>query len=290
MGQTDRISGHTKTIALIGNPVEHSMSPAMHNTSFEHLGLDYIYLAYNVENEEDVEAAVKGMKVLGFAGANVTMPWKTKVLPYLDELSPAAEIMGAVNTVVFTDGKAIGHNTDGAGFMKNVKDHGVDVIGKKITIVGAGGAGSAIFTQAALDGVAAIDVYNRKDAFFDATSQKIAALAERTGCNIKLLDLDDKEGLKASVAESALFVNATRVGMADMADASVLPAEYMVDGIAVADTVYDPRETKLIKEAAAKGLTTLPGIGMLLCQAAIGEEIWAGAEMPVDLIKEKFFD
>ena len=121
MGQTDRVSGHTKTIALIGTPVEHSMSPAMHNTSFEHLGLDYIYLAYDVQPEE-LKDAVVGLKTLGFAGYNVTMPHKTMIGQYLDELSPAAELMGAVNTVVITDGKSIGHNTDGAGFMRNVKE------------------------------------------------------------------------------------------------------------------------------------------------------------------------
>lgn len=131
MGETDRVSGRTKTIAVIGTPVEHSLSPAMHNTSFEYLGIDCIFLAYDVAREEDLEAAVRGMNVLGFRGCNVTMPYKTKVLEYLDELSPAAELMGAVNTVVFENGRAIGHNTDGAGFMRGVADTGIEIIGKK---------------------------------------------------------------------------------------------------------------------------------------------------------------
>ncbi len=288
MGQTDRISGHTQTIALIGTPVEHSMSPAMHNASFEELGLDYVYLAYDVQPDE-LKDAVYGMKALGFAGFNVTMPHKTFVLEYLDELSPAAELMGAVNTVVIKDGKAIGHNTDGAGFMRNIKENGVDIIGKKMTIVGAGGAGSAIYTQAALDGVKEISVFNIKDDFFDATAKRVADIGKKTGCSIKLYDLADKDALKQSVAESVLFVNATRVGMGNLADQSVIPEEFFHDDLAVADTVYDPRKTTMLQAAEKKGLKIMPGLGMLLWQAAIGEDIWTGKEMPTDLIEKKFF-
>ncbi len=290
MGQTDRISGHTKLITLIGKPVEHSMSPAMHNASFEYLGEDYVYLATEIDSHDDLYKAIQGMKVMGFAGCNVTMPYKRAIIPYLDELSPAAELMGAANTVVFEEGKAVGHNTDGACFMRNLKENNIDIIGKKITLVGVGGAGSAIYTQAALDGVAAIDIYNSKDAFFDVAAERIADIAQRTGCAIRLIDLDNKEALKHSIEESALFINATRVGMGDLAGQSVIPKEYLVDGLAVADTVYDPRKTQLILDAEERGLKTAPGLGMLLWQAAIGEDIWIGKEMPTGLIKERFFD
>lgn len=290
MGQTDRISGHTKLITLIGKPVEHSMSPAMHNASFEYLGEDYVYLATEIDSPDDLYKAIQGMKVMGFAGCNVTMPYKRAIIPYLDELSPAAELMGAANTVVFEEGKAVGHNTDGAGFMRNLKENNIDIIGKKITLVGVGGAGSAIYTQAALDGVAAIDIYNSKDAFFDVAAERIADIAQRTGCAIRLIDLDNKEALKHSIEESALFINATRVGMGDLAGQSVIPKEYLVDGLAVADTVYDPRKTQLILDAEERGLKTAPGLGMLLWQAAIGEDIWVGKKMPTELVQEKFFD
>lgn len=290
MGQTDRISGHTKLITLIGKPVEHSMSPAMHNASFEYLGEDYVYLATEIDSPDDLYKAIQGMKVMGFAGCNVTMPYKRAIIPYLDELSPAAELMGAANTVVFEEGKAVGHNTDGAGFMRNLKENNIDIIGKKITLVGVGGAGSAIYTQAALDGVAAIDIYNSKDAFFDVAAERIADIAQRTGCAIRLIDLDNKEALKHSIEESALFINATRVGMGDLAGQSVIPKEYLVDGLAVADTVYDPRKTKLLEDAEAKGLKTINGLGMLLWQAAIAEDIWVGKKMPTELVQEKFFD
>lgn len=290
MGQTDRISGHTKLITLIGKPVEHSMSPAMHNASFEYLGEDYVYLATEIDSPDDLDKTIQGMKIMGFAGCNITMPYKRAIIPYLDELSPAAELMGAANTVVFEEGKAVGHNTDGAGFMRNLKENNIDVIGKKITLVGVGGAGSAIYTQAALDGVAAIDIYNSKDAFFDVAAERIADIAQKTGCAIRLIDLDNKEALKHSIEESALFINATRVGMGDLAGQSVIPKEYLVDGLAVADTVYDPRKTQLILDAEERGLKTAPGLGMLLWQAAIGEDIWIGKEMPTGLIKERFFD
>lgn len=290
MSETDRISGHTKTIALIGTPVEHSLSPAMHNTAFEHNGLDYAYLAYDIASPEKVPAAIEGMKVMGFKGANVTMPYKTTTVQYMDELSPAAELMQAVNTIVFEDGMAIGHNTDGAGFVRNIENHGIDYKGKQVTIVGAGGAGSAIFTQLALDGAGTINVFNRKDDFFEATAARLSKLGEKTGCAITLHDLNDSDALQQSVADSVLFINATRVGMGSLADQSVLDPQYMHEGLAVADTVYDPRETKLIKDAKAKGLVTAPGLGMLLSQAAIGEELWTGEAMPVDLIEEKFFN
>ena len=283
------ISGCTKTICLIGSPVEHSLSPAMHTFSFEQLGVDCVYLAYNVEPEQ-LEAAANGMKELGFLGYNVTMPHKRVVSRYLDEVSPAAELMGAINTVAIKDGKAIGYNTDGAGFMRNVKENGVDVVGKKITIMGAGGAAMAIYTQAALDGVAAIDVYKRKNDSFDAAAEHIAGIADKTGCAMRLIDIDDKEAMKVSIAESVLLINATNVGMGDLEGQSVVPAEFLVDGLVVADVIYVPRKTKLLEDAGAKGLKTINGLGMLLWQAAIAEDIWVGKEMPTKLVQDKFFD
>ena len=285
----ERITGHTELIGLMAYPIRHSSSPAMHNEAFAYLGLDYAYLAFEVDNNT-LEDAVKGIRALKLVGSNVSMPNKTVVGQYLDKLSPAAELCGAVNTIVNDNGVLTGHITDGIGFMQALKDNDIDVIGKKITIVGAGGAGSAIYTQAALDGVDAIDVYNIKDKFFDATAERVAEVAEKTGCKMRLIDLEDKESLKQSIAESALFVNATRVGMGDLADQSVILPDYLVDGIAVADTVYEPRKTKLLKDAEARGLKAISGLGMLLWQAAIAEDIWVGKEMPTKFIEEEFFN
>ena len=194
-----QVSGHTQTIALIGSPVEHSLSPAMHTQSFNELGVDCVYLAYDIE-PQDLESVAVGMKKMGFVGYNVTMPHKTFIPKYLDELSDAAELMGAVNTVAIKQGKAIGHNTDGAGFMRNLKENGVDVIGKKMTIAGAGGAATAIEIQAALDGVKEISIFNIHDKFWANAEETVRKINEKTDCKATLYDLDDKEKLREELS------------------------------------------------------------------------------------------
>lgn len=282
------ISGHTKLIGLIGSPVAHSMSPAMHTASFQKLGIDAVYLAFEVGGE-NLERVVRGFEGIGAVGYNVTMPCKIKIVPFLDELSPAAELIGAVNTVVIRDGKSIGYNTDGSGFTENLRLHGFDPEGKVATVIGAGGAGSAIFTQFALDGMAAINVFNRRDNFWEATKAKIGELASRTGVPMVLNDLDDRDILARSIRNSDLLVNATRVGMIPLEDGCAVDEGMLHDGLFVADTVYEPRETKLIRMAKAHGLKTAPGLGMLLQQAALSEKIWLDVDMPVDFIEDTFF-
>lgn len=282
------ISGHTGLVALLGSPVEHSLSPAIHNESFRRLGIDAVYLVSDT-TAETLRDAVRGARALGVRGLNITMPCKTSVLEYLDGLSPAAELMGAVNTVSCEDGTFIGHNTDGAGLLRSITEAGFDVVGKKMTVIGAGGAGSAVFTQAALDGVAEISVFNVKDQFFDATAQRVASLSEKTGSSITLYDLDDKERLAQEISESLVIVDATRVGMAPLDDVSNVEKEWMRPGQAFVDTVYHPVETKLLKLAKEAGATAIDGLGMLLWQAAIAEEIWFGKQMPVDEIREFVF-
>lgn len=288
MGVEINISGATKLVGLIGSPVQHSMSPVMHTDSFKQLGVDAVYVAFDVTPDR-LGDVVKGLAEMGAVGYNVTMPCKTLVGQYLDGLSPAAELMGAVNTVVIKDGKSYGHNTDGSGFIENLRRHGFDPEGKVVTIVGAGGAGSAIFTQLALDGVACINIFNLKDDFWDATRERVVDLAHKTGVPMVLNDLDNKEQLARAVKNSSLFINATRVGMPPLDDQCTIEEDMLHDGLFVADTVYDPRETKLIKMAKEHGLQTAPGIEMLLQQAALGEKIWFDADMPIDYIESKYF-
>lgn len=288
MSDMPKISGTTKLVGLLGSPVTQSMSPAMHTASFAKMGIDAVYLGFDVQPEQ-LESVVKGFAEAGVTGYNVTMPCKTKVLPYLDELTPVAELMGAVNTVVIKDGKSIGDNTDGAGFVRNMKLHGFEPEGKVITVAGAGGAGSAVFTQLALDGVVAINIFNRHDDFWDVTQKKIMELSSKTGVPMVLGDLDDKELLARAIRDSDLFVNATRVGMAPIEDECVIDEDMLHEGLFVADTVYEPRETKLIRMAKEHNLQTAPGLGMLLQQAALGEKIWFDVDMPTDYIEEEFF-
>lgn len=282
------ITGHTLLVGLVATPIRHSLSPALHTASFKRMGEDIVYLCFDV-TPENLQAACEGMRAMGFLGYNVSMPNKTLVGQYLDELTPAAELMGAVNCVDLTRGKAVGHNTDGAGFMRNLKECGIDVIGKKMTVVGAGGAGSAVFTQAALDGVAEIDVFNIRDAHYAAAEERCAVLSERTGAKVTMHDLADADDLAASVADAALFANATSVGMAPNVDGCTLPEELLRPDLAVADTVYNPLETKLLRMARERGCKVAPGLGMMMWQAAIGEEIWTGKHMDIDYIKSVFF-
>ena len=167
------ITGHTQLTALLGSPVAHSISPLMHNEAFHLLDLDYTYLCFNV-NEENLETAVMGLKTCGIRGFNLTMPNKNKIVELLDELSPAARLIGAVNTVVNDNGRLTGYNTDGVGYMQAVRDAGYDVIGKTIIIMGAGGAATAICAQAALDGVKKIHIFARETSRFWNRTQKIS--------------------------------------------------------------------------------------------------------------------
>ena len=208
------ITGHTGLICLLGSPCAHSVSPMMHNASFEALGLDYRYLAFDV-NEETLPTAVAGLKVLAARGFNLTMPDKNLMVSLCDELSTAARIIGAVNTVVNEDGRLVGHNTDGIGYMQSIKDAGYDIIGKKMTLLGAGGAATAILVQAALDGLKEISVFVRPTSrFYDRLVHTVEELTEITDCRIRICDFSDADLLKKELADSAILTNGTSVGMA----------------------------------------------------------------------------
>lgn len=287
---THQITGHTGLICLLGSPCAHSISPMMHNTSFEALGLDYRYLAFDV-NEDTLPAAVEGLKVMNARGFNLTMPDKNKMVSLCDRLSPAARIIGAVNTVVNDNGILTGHNTDGVGYMQSVKDAGFDIIGKKMTLLGAGGAATAILVQAALDGVKEISVFLRRTSrFYDRAMETAKTLAECTSCKITLCDFSDLELLRSELSESQIVTNATSLGMAPNEDTCPIPdASYLSDGIIVSDIIYNPWETKLLKMAKEKGLPCFNGAYMLLYQGAEAFRLWTDKDMPVALIKEKYF-
>lgn len=282
----ERINGHTELIGLIATPIRHSKSPTMHNEAFAKLGLDYAYLAFEVGNEQ-LEDAVKGFKALGVKGYNVSMPNKTVIGKYLDELSPAAQLCGAVNTVVYEDGKLTGHITDGIGYMRSLQDKGFDVIGKKITLVGAGGAATAICIQAALDGVKEIAIFNRKDEFWERAQQNVKNINEQTNCKATLYDLADTEALRREMADSYLFANATGVGMKPLEGQMVIPDEsYLRPDLIVTDVVYMPTKTKLLEVAESVGCPYMNGLGMMLYQGAAAFKMWTKQDMPIEHIKE----
>lgn len=284
------ITGHTRLTALLGSPVAHSISPLMHNEAFQLLDLDYTYLCFDV-NEETLPAAVDGLKACGIRGFNLTMPNKNKIVELLDELSPAARLIGAVNTVVNDDGHLTGYNTDGVGYMQAVKDAGYDITGKAITIMGAGGAATAICAQAALDGVEKIHIFARETSRFWDRTQKLAENINSTlPCKAVLHENKDTAALAQAISESALLLNATSVGMAPNTEGTIIEdtSLYHPDLI-VSDVIYNPRETRFLKEAREAGCRTFNGMYMLLYQGAEAFRLWTGKEMPVKEIKANFF-
>ncbi len=283
------ITGKTKLTALLGSPVAHSISPQMHNEAFRQLGLDYVYLAFDVTPER-LSDAVRGLKAAGIRGFNLTMPLKVHILPLLDELTPAARLAGAVNTVTVEGGRLIGHTTDGEGYMRSLAESGRQILGEKMTLLGAGGAAFAICAQAALDGVAAIDLCKRKNASWGRAEAFCRRVAEETGCRVRLLDINDAGQLSKSIAGSAVVTNATSVGMAPDVSQSPLPdASMLREGQIVSDIIYNPRETLFLKQARERGCAVSNGLPMLLYQGAASFACWTGREMPVDVVRQKYF-
>lgn len=286
----ERITGHTELIGLLAYPIRHSISPAIHNEAFAYLGLDYAYLAFEVDNST-LEDAIKGLRAMKMPGANLSMPNKAAVIPYLDALSPAAELCGAVNTIVNRDGVLTGHITDGTGYMESLKDNGIDVIGKKMTIAGSGGAATAIQIQAALDGVSEISIFNIRDKFWDNAQDTVEKITAKTNCKAALYDLADLDKLKEEIEDSYLFANATGMGMKPREGQTYIPdRSFFRPDLIVTDVIYSPAETAMLKMAKEVGCRTMNGMGMLLFQAAAAFELWTGQKMPIEHMKEVLKD
>lgn len=286
---SDRITGTTVLTGLLGSPVAHSISPLMHNASFEALGLDYAYLCFDVGTDR-LKEAVEGLRAMGARGWNLTMPDKNLMCQLADKLSPASEISGAVNTIVNDDGVLTGYTTDGTGYIRAAEEAGFPLPGKVMTLLGGGGAATAILVQAALDGMKEIRVFNRKSPTFDRLSAIAGQLNRRTDCLVTVHPLEDTEDLRASIADSDILTNATNIGMAPHTDACPIPdASFLRPELIVSDIIYNPRQTKLLQMAKETGCPFFNGLYMLLYQGAASFELWTGREMPVELIKEKYF-
>ncbi len=281
-----KITGYTELIGLLAYPIRHSSSPAMQNEALSKLGLDYAYLAFEVDNDS-LEDAIKGLRALKLKGANVSMPNKTVVHKYLDNLSPAAKLCGAVNTIVNDDGVLTGHITDGIGYMESLRDNQINIKGKKITVVGAGGAATAIQIQAALDGVKEISIFNIKDKFWDNAEETVRKINQNTDCTANLYDLADLSKLKAEIEDSYLFANATGMGMKPLEGQTYIPDKsFFRPDLIVTDVVYYPRETALLKMAKETGCKTMNGLGMMLFQGSAAFELWMGQPMPIEHMKK----
>ena len=284
------INGKTTTLALIGDPVGHSLSPQMHNYACELLGLNYVYVAYTVK-EDGVPAAFDAMRALGIRGFNVTMPCKIAAFEQADRHSEASRIIGACNTIINDGGVLTGHITDGEGYVSMLRDKGVEIAGKKITVCGAGGAGTAIAVQCALDGAKAVSIFNRKSRSWDRaleTAEKIRAF--RPDCSVSVCDLADQALLSEEIAGSDILANGTNLGMKPHEDRMVVEdASVFRPGLIVTDAVYNPLETKMLKLAKEAGCLTFGGKGMLLWQGVAAFKLFTGCDMPVEEVKARYF-
>lgn len=283
------INGHTGLTGLLGHPVAHSISPMMHNESFRLLGLNYAYLCFDV-GEKELETAVNGLRALGTRGWNCTMPDKQRMCLLCDRLSPAAQMTGAVNTVVNENGILTGHNTDGIGYMRAAREAGFDLTGKEMTLLGAGGAATAIAVQAALDGVRVLRLFNRRGRSWGHAQELTDAINAQTGCRAELYDLEDRKALAAALGQSDILTNATSVGMAPHKEGCILTdASLLRPELIVSDIIYNPRKTRLLRLAESAGCPAFNGLYMLLFQGAEAFRLWTGQDMPVDTIKAKYF-
>ena len=279
------IDGYTRLAAVVAKPIKHSISPFIHNLAFDRTGINGVYLAWEID-KEDLAVTMDNIKRYDMFGVNISMPYKQAVIPHLDQLSKSAQLIGAVNTVIPRDGQLIGHNTDGIGFFKSLeKLAGFQVQGKVMTILGGGGAATAIISQAALDGAAKIYIFSRSQSLerHAATAQKISL---ETQVPIEVLPLEDSDLLQEKIFQSRLLVNGTSVGMDGQTllidEETILPQHLLV-----VDVIYQPFETPFLNFAKQQGAKTVNGLGMLLFQAAEAFQIWTGKEMPTDYIWEE---
>lgn len=280
-----QISGHTGLLGFFADPASHSRSPLMYNTAFEKLEMDYVYLAFQI-NQETLPDAIHAMRTLRMKGANISMPNKTAVMEYLDDISTEARLCGAVNTIVNENGHLTGYNTDGKGAMLALSSKGVTVSGKHLVILGAGGAGTAIITQAALDGASRISVFIRKKSFVKS-EDILSRIQKETGCPIALLDIEDHTLLKSHLGQADILVNATSVGMAPAEDSCPIPGpEFLNSRLFVMDIIYCPEETVLLKYAKNSGANYCNGLGMLLYQGVAAFSLYTGQELPVEDVKK----
>ena len=276
-----KIDGYTRIAAVVANPIKHSISPFIHNSAFEATNTNGVYLAWEVDATELAET-VANIRRYQMYGINLYMPYKEQVIPYLDQLSEEACLIGAVNTVVNREGTLIGYNTDGKGFFKSLPSFKISK--KRLVLLGAGGAAKAILAQAILDGVSQISVFVRSSSM-EKTRPYLEKIQNATGFRVDLFALEDVQDLQDSITQADLLVNATSVGM-DGSSQPIPTSIVLPEKLLVADVIYQPFETPFLKWAKEQGNEAINGLGMLLYQAAEAFKLWTGKEMPTDQIWE----
>jgi shikimate dehydrogenase len=274
------INAHTQFCGVIGNPVEHSLSPAIHNAAFQKLGLNFVYLAFRVEA---IGEAIKGLRALGnFRGASVTIPHKVAAVPFLDSVEPTARHIGAINTIVAEGGTLTGHNTDAIGALRALREGGAELKGRQVVMLGSGGAARAIaFALGTVTGIERLTLLG-------IDSQERTALTRdlqsKTGMTVQE-SLLDEGALRKILPDSHVLIHCTPMGMSPKTNETAVPAALLHTGLTVMDIVYNPRDTQLLKDAKARGCRTIPGLEMFLHQAAAQFELWTHHAAPADVMR-----
>jgi shikimate dehydrogenase len=275
-----QITAHTRVCAVIGDPVGHSLSPQIHNAAFQALGLDFTYVAFHVKRGEAGDA-LRAVRALGIRGLSVTIPHKVDVIPHLDEIDAVARDIGSVNTVVNEGGRLLGTSTDGPGALRALAASRVEAAGRSVLLLGSGGAARAVaFALATLDPLPRLRILGIEES---ELSRLASDLTSRKGLPVEAEPLGEK-ALERGLAEAEVVIHATPVGMAPRVGESVVPARWLRKDLGVFDVVYTPFETKLLRESAAAGARTVPGLGMFVQQAAIQFELWTGKPAPVEVM------
>lgn len=275
------ITGRTKLVGVIGDPVEHSCSPQMHNAVFREMNMDYVYVPFHVKPEH-LREAINGFKALNVVGINVTLPHKKAVLPMMDSISEEAGLIGAVNTLVFKDGIVEGHNTDARGFIASLKESGISNLkGMKAVVLGAGGGAQAVVVGLAMEGVDRIIIANRTK---EKAVELAKSLSNKTKVMMEGISLDD-DRLKDYLSESNLLISTITASM-DARIQLVVNPNWFHKELIVCDIVYTPPETKLLKSASERGLKTIGGMGMLVHQGAISFQLWTGVEPSIETMRQ----
>jgi len=274
------ISGKTRVCGVIGEPIEHSLSPIMHNAAFQAVGLDFAFLAFRVKPAE-VESAVNGVRALNIRGLNVTMPHKTAIINHLDRVDLSAQIVNSVNTVLNKENLLFGFNTDGVGAVKALKENGVELKGRKVLLLGAGGAARAIAYALAKE-ADELAVLNRTV----KQAQAMARLLEKSFNKKIATGSLSPSDVETNIRDSDILINATSVGMKPKPDDSPVAAKMLRRNMAVMDIVYNPLETRLVKDAKLAGAEVISGVEMLIFQGAASFEIWTGKSAPVEVMRQ----
>jgi len=275
------ISGRTRICGIIGDPIEHSMSPVMHNAAFKNKGVDYVYLPFRVKKEE-LGKAIEGMRALNIRGLNITIPHKVAVIQFLDELDPLADKIGAVNTIVNNDGVLTGYNTDATGFLQALLERGIEPRGKSVVILGAGGASRAISFILAERGSSLV-ILNRTRNKAKICADRISEIFQSEATALKL----NRENLAAALSQADILINATSVGMSPNINETPVTSNLLKPSLVVFDIVYNPIKTRLQREAEAAGATVISGLDMLVWQGALAFEKWTGLKAPIRVMREK---